>query len=72
MKTADMIRMANQITTYFKAFPERDAVDGIAGHIHEFWEPRMRAQLFTHADAGGDGLTPLFIQAVAKLKSAMA
>jgi formate dehydrogenase subunit delta len=40
-----LIRMANQIATYFDSRPEAERVSGIAAHINDFWEPRMRTQL---------------------------
>jgi formate dehydrogenase subunit delta len=40
-----LIRMANQIATYFDSRPEAERVAGIAAHINDFWEPRMRTQL---------------------------
>ena len=40
-----LIRMANQIATYFDSRPEAERVAGIASHINDFWEPRMRTQL---------------------------
>ena len=33
MKSTDMIRMANQIATYFKSYPHDEAVAETAGHI---------------------------------------
>ena len=40
-----IIRMANQIATYFDSRPAAERVAGIASHINDFWEPRMRTQL---------------------------
>jgi formate dehydrogenase subunit delta len=36
-------------------------VEGVANHIHKFWEPRMRRQLYAHLDgaAQGEGLSEL-------------
>jgi formate dehydrogenase subunit delta len=45
MVEAKIIRMANQIATYFDSRPEGERVSGIASHINDFWEPRMRTQL---------------------------
>ncbi len=58
-----LIRMANQIATFFLSQPENIRAEGVATHINKFWEPRMRRQLFEHLDAGGAGLLPLVIQA---------
>ena len=45
METRDMVRMANQIADFFAPYPRGEAVDGIAKHVHLFWDPRMRNQL---------------------------
>ena len=68
MKTDDMVRMANQIAAFFRAYPEDEAVSEVAKHIASFWEPRMRRQLRDHAAAGGGGLDPLVMAAVPLLK----
>ena len=41
---------------------------GIAGHISDFWEPRMRTALFDHVAKGGDGLDPLVIEAIPAIR----
>ncbi|NBY33869.1 MAG: formate dehydrogenase [Betaproteobacteria bacterium] len=46
MHLENLVSMANQIGTFFSAYPDRqEALDGIATHIHKFWEPRMRTRL---------------------------
>lgn len=60
-----MIRMANQIAAYFEAYPRTEALDGIAHHIRNFWNPRMRNQLVEYIDGGAEGLSPLVTAAVA-------
>ncbi len=72
MENRDMIRMANQIAAYFEAYPRIEALDGIAHHIRNFWNPRMRKQLVEYIDGGAEGLSPLVTAAVspkAKAKS---
>ncbi|MBR2536726.1 MAG: formate dehydrogenase subunit delta [Hyphomicrobium sp.] len=64
MLAKDLVRMANQITDYFVVYPKSEAIDGIAKHIHASWEPRMRNALKAHIDAGGEGLKPLFLEAM--------
>lgn len=64
METRDMVRMANQIASFFEPYPRAEALESIGKHIHLFWDPRMRDKLKTHLDAGGEGLSPLFIEAV--------
>ena len=70
MKSTDMIRMANQIATYFKSYPHDEAVVETAGHIKSFWDPRMRDALYAHVGSGGSGLDDLVREAVAVLKPA--
>ena len=67
METRDMVRMANQIADYFRAYPEDVAVKEVAGHIKSFWEPRMRKQLAQHIAKGGAGLSPLAVKAASTL-----
>ena len=56
--TADRyMRMANQIAAAFASQAEAEAVAATAEHIRLYWEPRMRAALFAHLDAGGEGLS---------------
>ena len=46
MEIGNLIRMANRIGQFFEAMPDRqEAGEGVANHIHKFWEPRMRTQL---------------------------
>jgi formate dehydrogenase subunit delta len=66
MQSSDLVRMANQITDYFGVYPKSEALDGIAKHIHASWEPRMRNALKAHIDKGGEGLSPLFLEAMAE------
>lgn len=66
METRDMVRMANQIASFFDPYPRAEALDSIGKHIHMFWDPRMRNKLKAHLDAGGEGLSPLFIAAASE------
>jgi formate dehydrogenase subunit delta len=65
MKSSDLVRMANQISDYWSVYPKAEAIDGIAKHIHASWEPRMRNVMKEHIDKGGEGLSPLFLEAMA-------
>ena len=64
MESAHLIRMANQITNYFEVYPKSEALDGIAKHVHNTWERRMRNAMKVIIEAGGEGLRPLFIEAM--------
>jgi len=65
---AKLIYMANQISKFFESKPEAEGIAGIAAHINDFWEPRMRRHFFEVVDAGGAGLRPLVLAAAAKIK----
>jgi len=65
MQNSDLARLANQIADYFSVYPKAEALDGISKHIHASWEPRMRNALKAYIDQGGEGLSPLFLEAMA-------
>jgi formate dehydrogenase subunit delta len=60
---AKLIRMANQIATFFSSQDPRIAVEGVAIHINKFWEPRMRRSLLDLYAKGDHGLHPLVLEA---------
>ena len=66
--TEKLVRMANQIATFFMSQPENTRIAGVANHINKFWEPRMRRQLFEHIEQGGEGLDPLVLEASKTIK----
>ncbi|CAN5325955.1 formate dehydrogenase subunit delta [soil metagenome] len=68
MSPEKMVHMANQIALFFKSKPHDEGVIGVAEHINKFWEPRMRAQLFAHLEAGGAGLSQLVRDAAPKIR----
>ena len=63
-----IIRMANQIATFFHSKPREEGVAGTAEHINKFWEPRMRRHLFEIIVAGGEGRDDLVIAGSATIK----
>ncbi|GAA4216143.1 formate dehydrogenase subunit delta [Sagittula sp. NFXS13] len=64
MSPEKMVRMANQIATFFKTQPNEDAPARVAAHINDFWEPRMRSQLRSYAENGGAGLDDIVMKAI--------
>lgn len=70
MKDQDMVRMANQIASYFAAYPAAQGQQEVRAHITSFWEPRMRARLDAYLEQGGADLHPLVIAAMAKTATA--
>lgn len=67
-----LVHMANQIGKFFTSQGAETAPAAIAEHLRKFWDPRMRAGILAHLDAGGAGLDPLVQQAVEKLREMMA
>ena len=63
-----LIHDANQIALYFAAYPHDEAVEGVADHIHKFWDPRMRANLRTMLESREQRLHALVLEAGVKLK----
>lgn len=56
MNIDTLVRMANSIGDYFAVYPDRaEAQASIAKHIRLNWTPKMRAALYAHATAPGDG-----------------
>lgn len=66
MNIDNLVKMANQIGTFFEAEPDRDqALADIAGHLKRSWEPRMRRALLEHVDRDGGGqLKDIVMEAV--------
>jgi len=69
MSPERLVYMANQIGTYFASQGPGQAVAGTLEHLKLFWDPRMRAAIIAHLDAGGEGLAPDVRIAVEHLKS---
>jgi formate dehydrogenase major subunit len=60
-----LVMMANDIGAYFAGYPDQDeALDGIANHLRNFWEVRMRREIVDYVARGGDELSPLVREAV--------
>lgn len=63
MSADKIVRMANDIAKFMESKPHAEGVSLLASHINDFWEPRMRRQLFAFLDAGGADLRPLVMDA---------
>lgn len=74
MDVNHLIRMANQIGSFFEAMPDRpEALAGTVNHLKKFWDPRMRRELLAHIDAHGPGgLSPFVADAVARHRAVLA
>lgn len=70
MNRDHLIRMANQIGTFFESQPDRaEALEGIATHLKRYWEPRMRQQLQALLEAGDAGLSPIVREALERRRA---
>jgi formate dehydrogenase subunit delta len=65
---AKIVRMANQIATFFLSQPQDVRVEGVATHINKFWETRMRRRFFDLIDEQDAGFLPLVVEASAHVK----
>lgn len=68
MSPDKLIHMANQIALFFESKPHAEGVEGVAGHINAYWEPRMRTQFLAMLDAGNPGFRPLVLEAAALVR----
>lgn len=68
METQRLVKMANDISRFFEAEPDReDAVRGVLGHIQRFWDPRMRREIVAYAATDGSELSDIARDAVKRL-----
>ncbi len=50
-----LVKMANDIGSFYEALPDRsEAISSIATHLKNFWEPRMRREIIEHARQGAE------------------
>lgn len=68
MKTDILIKMANDISDFFNAEPDKDvAAEGVKNHIARGWEPRMRQAIIAYYQSNGEGLSDLAKTAISRL-----
>ena len=73
MNPHHLVTMANDIAHFFAAEPDHAvAVDSVAKHLKNFWEPRMRRQLIAYAAEGASELHPLILEALPRVVPAAA
>ncbi len=68
MSSENLVRMANQIAISFRLQPEPEAVSNAMQHIKDYWNPLMRRGIYAHLENGGEGLEPLALKALRKLR----
>ena len=66
MEIQRLIKLANNIGSFFEAEPDRTkGARGVATHIRNFWEPRMRHQILDYVDSqDGQGLSEVVLAAL--------
>ena len=66
MQDHHLIRMGNQIATFFESFPDQqEALRELALHLKRFWPPQMRRALLSLLDTGqGEQAHRLLVPAV--------
>jgi formate dehydrogenase subunit delta len=70
MDVHHLAKMANQIGSFFEAYPDREfAINEIASHLRKFWEPRMREAMFGHLDTVRSELHPTVYEACLRLRA---
>jgi len=67
---AKLVRMANQIAGFFESQRADTRIPGIAEHIGQFWDKKMRRDIYAHLDRGGEGLVPTVVAALQHLRDA--
>ncbi len=74
MDVNNLIKMANQIGTFFETMPDRQqAVQDIANHIRRFWEPRMRRAILDSLDQNrAEGLSDIVREALSAHRQLLA
>lgn len=67
MDSHKLVKMANEIAAFFEGEPDRAAVlEGVAGHLRRFWDPRMRREILRWYDEHhGEGLNETVRDAIA-------
>lgn len=66
MNPQKLVKMVNEIASFFEAEPDRAvAMEGVAGHIKRFWDPRMRRELVRFVEEqGGEGMKETALAAI--------
>ncbi len=62
MTRDDVVRKANQIADFFRPYDDEEATSGVAGHIRQFWDPRMRADLARYLSEDDSGFTEIALK----------
>jgi formate dehydrogenase subunit delta len=69
MSPKKLAYMANQIGKFFTHQKHDQAVESIATHLRQFWDPRMRRDILAHCDEPNVHLDPLVREALERLRT---
>lgn len=69
MQGNKLVTMVNQIATFHRRLALENAATEVAAHLERFWEPRMRASIYEHLAAGGEGMSEVGKAAVSLLQA---
>ena len=70
MEIHHLVKMANEIGGFFEQIPDHnEAVNSIAAHLKNFWEPRMRREIIAYARLGEGELKPIVREAILTLEA---
>lgn len=64
MRPEKLVSMANQIASFFRSYPDEEAVAGIHRHLQAFWTPVMVRTLRDHLTVDTAGVDVLVAQAM--------
>ncbi|WP_201836563.1 formate dehydrogenase subunit delta [Microvirga zambiensis] len=64
MNTDKLIHKANQIASFFRSYPDDQAITGIHDHLVAFWTPGMRSALVAVTRQDGHSIDPLVAKAL--------
>ena len=66
MDIQHLVKMANNIASFFEAETDASkAAKGVADHLRNFWDPRMRRQILSYAqEQQGAGLKSIVLEAL--------
>lgn len=63
MNNTDVVRMANQMASFFNSYGKEEGSKELATHINYFWEPPLREQFLKMVVTSANLFDPLVITA---------
>ncbi|MDY7579843.1 formate dehydrogenase subunit delta [Herbaspirillum sp. RTI4] len=71
MDVHNLVKMANQIGSFFETMPDREqAIEDLGMHLRRSWETRMRVAFMKYIEEeNGAGLSEIVLEAVKRHKA---